>query len=93
MFEWDEKQRKSNLKKHRIDFDSVWDFDWKNVINQPDLRANYGEERFVLLGIINGRLHSLAYTWRGNSMRLISLRKASEKEKELYEEKTEAFDN
>lgn len=93
MFEWDEKKRKANLKKHGIDFETVWDLDWATVIDQPDLRSNYGEERFVLLGMIDERLHSVAYTWRSKNMRLISLRKASMREKELYEEETESFDD
>ena len=47
----------------------------------------------MLLGMIDERLHSVAYTWRSKNMRLISLRKASMREKELYEEETESFDD
>lgn len=92
MFEWDEKKRKANLSKHHIDFNAVWDMDFVSAIRQPDLRANYGEARFVVFGFIGKRLHCLAHAWRGETIRVISLRKANAREQRMYEEKTETFD-
>lgn len=93
MFEWDEKKRKANLKKHGVDFDAVWEFDWGSATIQEDSRSNYGEIRLAAYGMIEGRLHGLIYTVRGNVTRVISLRKANAREKRIYEEETEIFDN
>lgn len=93
MFEWNEAKRKANLKKHGIDFDAVWDFDWGSATIQPDLRANYGESRFVAYSFINDRLYCLAYTPRDGYTRIISLRKANAREQRMYEEETEIFNN
>ena len=51
-----------------------------------DQRADYGEPRWLALGLIGDRLHSLAFTIRGERIRIISLRTASRKERMLYEE-------
>jgi uncharacterized DUF497 family protein len=59
------------------------DMDAARII--PDLRRDYGEARFRAIGPIAGRLHSLAFTMRGGTLRAISLRKANERERRLYE--------
>jgi uncharacterized protein len=92
MFEWDKTKQKANLKKHGIDFDVVWDFEWPTAIVEPDVRADYGEARFVAYGFIDERLHCLAYTARGKHTRVISLRKANAREQRMYEKETEIFD-
>jgi uncharacterized protein len=47
------------------------------AVIEPDQRRRYGEARFVALGLISGRFHLLAFTMRGEAMRVISLRKAN----------------
>lgn len=61
---------------------------WSLAIEATDDRSNYGEERWVALGLIGSRLHVLTYTVRDENMRLISLRKANRREREYYEEET-----
>jgi len=87
-YEWDENKRAANLAKHNVDFIDAEHFDWSSAIETIDDRFNYSEERWVALGFISNRLHILTYTVRGENIRLISLRKANEREREYYEEKT-----
>jgi uncharacterized DUF497 family protein len=84
MFEWDEKKRKANVAKHNIDFETVWDFDWEHSVRYPDLRKEYGEDRFFALAHIEDRLHACVYTIREDNYRIISLRKANQKEVSYY---------
>jgi len=53
----------------------------------PDRRYAYGEERFQAFGLIDGRLHLLVFTMRGDVLRAISLRKANPKEVRRYDER------
>ncbi|MDE3015551.1 MAG: BrnT family toxin [Pseudomonadota bacterium] len=91
MFEWDEAKRRRNLAKHGVDFETVWELDWGKAVQRTDARRNYGEVRYVALVYIGGQLYSCAYTERDGARRIISLRKASRKERGYYEE--EIFDD
>ena len=51
----------------------------------PDLRQAYGEERFITLGLLSGRMVVLVWTWRNQVRRIISMRKANEREQNLYQ--------
>jgi len=77
-FEWDEEKRRVNLRKHRVEFaDAVSAFEDPNAItlSHDDTEA---EDRFITLGSdLFGRLLVIAYTWRGDTIRLISARKAT----------------
>lgn len=87
-YEWDANKRIANLAKHGVDFAHAEGFDWSSATEAIDDRTDYGEERWVALGLIGNRLHVLTYTLRGENIRLISLRKANGRERESYEEKT-----
>lgn len=89
LYEWDEQKRTANKARHRVDFLVVVDFDWDSALVAPDDRNDYGEERFVSIGPINGRLHILIFTRREAAVRVISLRKANQREVKQYE-KTQA---
>lgn len=82
-YEWDENKRRANLEKHRIDFSAVYDFDWDTAVFVPDDRSR--EPRTKAFGLIKARLHVLVYIMRGNSTRIIRLRKANTREVGLYE--------
>lgn len=84
MWDWDEPKRQANLAKHGVDFVDVWLINWASAKTQPDLRHDYGEQRFRVLGLIGERLHVAIYTPRGDSQRLISLRKANTREVEEW---------
>lgn len=51
----------------------------------PDMRRAYGEERFITLGLLAGRMVVLVWTWRNQVRRVISMRKANEREQKLYQ--------
>lgn len=84
-YEWDEAKRRSNLLKHRIDFAQVADFEWASAVIEEDRRRNYGEARLRATGLIGERLYLLVFTDRDGRARIISLRKANNKEMAEYE--------
>jgi uncharacterized protein len=84
-YEWDEGKRAANLARHGVDFMAAEDFEWDTVVETIDDRFDYGEERWLALGMIGERLHVLVYTYRAAAIRIISLRKANRREREFYE--------
>ncbi|WP_312283755.1 BrnT family toxin [Candidatus Igneacidithiobacillus taiwanensis] len=87
-FEWDERKARLNLKRHKVAFeDAVWVFSDGNRIEAHDGRDNYGEDRWVTVGMAGPVLLSVAYTVRGEDrevIRLISARKATKSERKSY---------
>jgi uncharacterized DUF497 family protein len=71
-----------------ISFEQARDFDWDGALVWCDTRRDYNEERFIALGFIGERLHSLVFTVRGDTVRIISLRKANRREEIGYEQET-----
>jgi hypothetical protein len=55
-----------------------------------DTRRDYGERRIRLFGRIDGQLHAAVITPRGEKIRVISLRRASEREERAYEEERQS---
>lgn len=86
-FEWDENKRRTNARKHGIDFaDAATIFDGKIVI-VPDDRFDYGEMRYIAFGLLKGQVVKVivvAYTERGEKIRIISARKALKHEETFY---------
>jgi uncharacterized DUF497 family protein len=91
-FEWDEAKRFSNLRKHGVDFVRVLDFDWETAVRFEDNRRPYGEERWLALGKIGERLHTLVYTIRFGRTRVISLRRSKRQEVAVYEKASRSSD-
>ena len=83
-FEWDDKKRKSNIEKHGIDFiDAPMIFAGYTLTIEDD-RYDYGEERFVTFGILDGRVVSVVHTEAKDLIRIISMRKATRNEEKEY---------
>jgi uncharacterized protein len=83
-FEWDERKRSANIRKHGIDFvDCVKMFDGYTVTVE-DTREDYGEQRFVTLGLAKDRVVSVAHTETDRKIRIVSARKATRREEETY---------
>ena len=80
MWDWDDAKRQANLAKHGVDFALVDQFDWSLAFEGPDTRHDYGEVRIRALGLIGQRVHVLIYTARAGAWRVISLRKANDRE-------------
>ncbi len=85
-YEWHEPKRQATLKSRGIDFASVEFLDWSTALTVTDTRRDYSETRYVTLGLIHNRLHVCAWCYRGRKIRIISLRKANEKERKSYEQ-------
>lgn len=86
-FEWDPKKAASNLAKHAVRFaDAVEIFEDPRAVTIRD--ADFEEEeRWLVIGMdVFARLLVVAYTWRGERIRIISARKASKREQLQYEE-------
>jgi len=83
---WDETKRIANLAAHKIDFTAAYRFEWDTARVDPDVRRDYGEQRYVALGRIGLRIYVLVFTPRGEFVRVISLRKANSRETKRYEE-------
>ncbi len=82
-FEWDDQKAQGNLQKHHIDFrDAAHVFFDANRIDDEDYRAE--EERYRTIGMVNGRLLFVVYTWREDRVRIISARKATKYERQKY---------
>ncbi len=85
--EWDAAKAASNLRKHRVSFEeAATAFDDPLSLTIPDREHSASEERLVLLGAAtSGRLLVVVHTERGDSIRIISARKATTRERKQYE--------
>ncbi len=84
-FEWDENKNKSNQDKHGIDFNDAKEvFEDSNRKISPDLRKNYGEDRWITIGKIVDLIIVVVYTFRDSAYRIISARYAKKKERKTY---------
>jgi uncharacterized DUF497 family protein len=85
-FEWDPAKARANLRKHGIDFaDAVAALEDERAITVRDELSAVDEHRFLTLGReARGRLVVVAFTWRAASVRLISARPATARERRQY---------
>lgn len=86
-YEWDERKSKSNIHKHGFDFaDAPEIFDGPMLV-RLDTRKEYGEDRWVGIGLIQNRVVDVVYLEKdqGETIRIFSLRKALSYEREEYE--------
>jgi uncharacterized DUF497 family protein len=82
--EWDEAKRRSNLWRHEIDFADVAAVFAGAPFTFRDDRYDYGETRYVTLGLFRGRVVTIVHTESENVIRLISARWASKHEEIKY---------
>lgn len=84
-FEWDEAKAHANERKHVVSFEEAAAVFREFHIDRLDHRRDYGEARFVALGIdSNGVVLNVVYTVRGENIRIISAWKASKHDREAY---------
>ena len=55
-----------------------------DTLTVEDDREDYGETRFITIGFLDGRMVVMVWTQRGAARRIISLRKANEREQKTY---------
>jgi hypothetical protein len=86
-FEWDDAKADANLRKHKISFRAASRvFDDPLVLMEQDFSEDYGEDRFLATGMVEGLLMTVAYTERDDCIRIISARKASSYERRAYDQ-------
>ena len=85
-FEWDENKNRQNIRKHGFDFADAEEMFCGILLFSPDVREDYGEKRWTGFGMIRGRIAHVVFVERGtDTIRVISLRKASRRECKEYE--------
>jgi uncharacterized protein len=83
-FEFDSEKDEINRLKHGVSLALGAEVLMNRFGRIGDERRDYGEERFNAFGLVNGRLFVCAYTMRGQTYRLISVRKASKQEQRIW---------
>lgn len=78
-----------NIAERGLSFSRVADLEWETALAQEDTRKDYGETRIQVLVLLEQRLHAAVVTFRGDTVHVISFRKASRKEVKWYGQKNE----
>jgi hypothetical protein len=82
-YEWDERKRHSNLKKHGFDFfDVAVVFESSHIVVPSPYSS---EKRLLAIGTFKGRFVTIVYTIRGEAIRVISFRRARHEERDTYQ--------
>ncbi len=86
-FEWDQNKIRKNIERHGFDFNDTKEVFEGLKATFPDDRFDYEEDRYVTLGLLGSVVVYIAHTYRDEQIRLISMRKATVKERRIYEKK------
>jgi uncharacterized DUF497 family protein len=84
--EFDSAKDEANLRKHGISLLAADGFDWDTALEREDDRFDYGEARFVALGLIEARMFVMVFAegTDDEAIRVISLRPAEKHEVRYY---------
>ena len=82
--EFDASKNDRNIEGRILSFKRAADFDFETSRIWQDTRKPYPEERFLALGYLDNRLHVLCFTQVENGIRVISFRKANQREGEKH---------
>jgi uncharacterized DUF497 family protein len=86
-FEWDDAKAAQNFADHGVSFEAA-----KRVLKDPfaierlDDREDYGEDRYVVIGMVDDHVLCVTYTLRNGHIRIISARGAEPHERRRYHE-------
>jgi len=83
-FEWSDSKARANQRKHGVSFEVARVFDDPASVDEVDDREDYGEDRFITTGMVDGRLLTVVYTERDGRTRIIPARKATRREQDDY---------
>lgn len=83
-FEWDQAKDAANRAKHGLSLADAARLDWAGGVDVVDFRQDYGEIRVTRYTSLEGRLHVCVFTDRNDRLRIISLRKANQREIKQY---------
>jgi len=84
--EFDANKNDTNIRDRGLSLGRATDFDFNSAIIKQDVRKTYHEVRYVAVGFLDGRLHVLCFTPIDGGIRVISFRKANQREVRDYEQ-------
>ena len=77
-----------NVTDRGLPFTLLEQMEWSGAVIKEDVRKNYGERRYLAIGMIGDRLHAVVFTPRADKVHVISLRKANQREVKDCEQET-----
>jgi uncharacterized protein len=86
--EFDPTKNSQNIHERGLSFEQAHEFNFESALFEVDDRKDYGEIRFRAFGYFEQRLHTLVFTAIKGGIRVISFRKANNREVKHYESKT-----
>ena len=84
---YDPSKNQRNIRNRGLSFDSATEFDFEGALYAVDERRDYGETRYVAVGLRGNRLHVLCFAETSEGIRVISFRKANLREVNRYARK------
>lgn len=87
IIEWDEAKNQRNFAKHGLHFADAEEVLTGPCVTFVDDRFDYGEQRLITLGQLEGRIVVVAHAPRGSVTRIISMRKANRREQKIYQKR------
>ena len=88
--DFDPAKNARNIRERGISFERLADMDLETAVAVEDARTDYGERRVRLFGSIDDRLHVAVITYRGDKVRVISLRRANDREERKYAKESQS---
>ncbi len=86
-YSYDPEKKASNLKKHGLDFDDARSvIESGDTVTFEDRRFDYGEVRYLTLGLLDGEVVIIATAETDKTIRIISMRKAVKNEQKIFYE-------
>lgn len=85
--DYDSAKRDATLEHRGLDFARATEIFAGVTFTQRDDRVDYGEDRFITFGVLDDRMVAIVWTDRGETRRIISMRKANEREKARYQQR------
>ncbi|MGH8568489.1 MAG: BrnT family toxin, partial [Gammaproteobacteria bacterium] len=79
--DFDRAKSAANARDRGLSFECAADFEWADAVVIEDVRNLYPEPRFVAVGYLDNRLHVLCFTPREGGIRVISFRRANQRER------------
>ncbi|WP_024537992.1 BrnT family toxin [Comamonas badia] len=83
-YTFDLAKQAANVAKHGVFFAAAQDFEWETALVEVDNRHAYGEIRFTAVGLVGERVYVMVFNLRETSVRIISLRRANNREVRRY---------
>ena len=77
---FDPEKNAKNIRQRNLSFELAAAFEFSSASILVDARQDYGEVRYVAVGLLNDRLHVLCFTETDDGIRVISFRRANDRE-------------